>query len=114
MRMAHEAGPTSTEHAGLVSRAVALVLAGLSALVVLWAVFALVSVAGTYGNIGHGWGVVAAGMALVAWTLALGAAALATSPVSTRLLVIASVLSVGTIAVAYLVIAVATGAFGAA
>ena len=73
--------------------------------VVLTAVFNAYFVGAVAGN---------AAWATLAWTLALGAAALATSPVSSRLLVVATVLSVGTIAVAYLVIAVATGTFGAA
>jgi hypothetical protein len=109
--MAHRAGPTPTEHAGVVSRLVALLLAGLSALVVLWAVFALVAAADASGSVGRGWGLVAAGMALVAWSLALGSAALAVSPVSTRLLVLATVLPVGTILLSYLVLAVVTGTF---
>ena len=53
MPMAHRAHPTAHPYAGLVGRVAALVLAGLSALVVAWAVFALASVADTYGNVGE-------------------------------------------------------------
>ena len=110
--MAHRAHPHAHAYAGLAGRVAALVFAGLSALVVAWAVFALVSAADTYGTVGRGWGVVAAGMALVAWTLALAAAALATSPVSNRLLVLATVLPVGTVLGAYLVLVLLTGTSG--
>ncbi len=114
-QVAQRAGPTSPGHTAMVVRRVfSGVLAGLSTLVVAWSVLALLDVADTYGNVGHGWGMLAAAAAFFAWVLAIVAAVLWASPPSTRLLVAATVLPLGAVLVAYVVIALVTGTFGAA
>jgi hypothetical protein len=113
-QLAQRAGPAPPTHPGPVRRGIAVVLGLMSGLVVAWVVVGLLDVADTYGNIGHGWEVVAAVFGLIAWALAVGAVTLWSRPVSVRLLVVATVLSLGGVIVAYLGIALATGTFGAA